>query len=206
MSGALPYVVVSTAETSFAIPSGNMAPEKKHWSSGAFMCDSIPTLPEYGDSSFMGGDIEPALDAVRVKVLADFDGNMNTAKITAVDNVANSAAWCVSRSSNSTCDFLPSAGQLMLMLQNAAAINAMMTAMKELDLWLSDDFNLLPYRDENGVLQFPDEAEFWVSSTACYKYFAFGVYEDGLSIAPRNLPVGVRAVTAIHWEDEQIYP
>lgn len=189
-------VVVSTAETSFAIEPENRAPESMRWSSSAFFGDCIPTLPQYGCNQELQGDAwEEGYNAGYEKAIRDFDGNMNTAKLLAVDNGDNAARWCRSRGSYNSCCFLPSCGQAKIMQENRKAINAMMTVLNE--AW-DCGFQLLPDLTDKGSW---DHYEYWWTSTAFNEYCSWVVAYNGLiNYNLRNRSNDVRAVSAFHFE------
>lgn len=193
-------VFVSTAETSFAIEPENLSPEQMRWSSGAFFGDCVPTLPQYGCSQELQGDAwDEGWQAGYDKAVVDFDGNMNTAKLLAVDNGDNAARWCRSRGTYNSCCFLPSCGQLKIMQENRTAINAMMIAMN--DLW-DCGFQLLPYTNDKGQWQNPNgHYEYWWSSTAFNEYCTWVVNINGyIYYYYRDYTNDVRAVSAFHFE------
>lgn len=189
-------VVVSTAETSFAIEPENRAPETMRWSSSAFFGDSIPTLPQYGCSQELQGEAwDAGWQAGYEKAIRDFDGNMNTAKLLAVDNGDNAARWSRSRGTYNSCCFLPSCGQVKVMQENRKAINALMTAMN--DTWGSG-FQLLPDINDKGSW---DHSECWWTSTAFNEYCSWVVYSNGdIGYDGRDGTYDVRAVSAFHFE------
>lgn len=193
-------VVISTAETSFAIEPENLAPDTMRWSSSAFFGDCIPTLPQYGCSQELQGEAwDTGWQAGYDKAVVDYDGNMNTAKLLAVDNGESAARWSRSRGSYNSCCFLPSCGQLKIMQENRVAINAIMTAMNDAN---DAGFQLLPYTNDKGGWVNPNgRYEYWWSSTAFNESCSWVVYFNGTIDTNRSDTTNdVRAVSAFHFE------
>ncbi len=195
-------VVVSTADTSFAIELQNLAPEKLQWSSGQLCCDGIPTLPQYGfNGSLMGDAYNNEWSAAKDKAHRDMDGNMNTAKILAADSGNSAAVWCQGHCGEyHSIGFLPSCGQLRIMWENRIAINAMMAAISE--VVSCTEFQLLPYTNDKGQWQYPNgELEEWWSSTAATDRQSWWFDCKGFStINDRRYAMNVRVLSAIQFE------
>lgn len=193
-------VVVSTSETSFAIEPENLAPDTIRWGSSAFYGDCVPTLPQYGCSLELQGEAwNEGWQAGYDKAVVDYDGNMNTAKLLAVDNGDNAARWCRSRGVYNSCCFLPSCGQLKIMQENRVAINTMMTAINDA---YDAGFQLLPYTNNKGGWVNPNgHSEYWWSSTAFNEYCSWVVsYRGYVNYDYRGSSNDVRAVSAFHFE------
>lgn len=114
-------ILVSSAETSFAIAQNSKSDETLMWAGRSDYGHFIPTMQVIDPWT---GDYEEKQAIAR----ADFDGNLNTAKILASSNEPIAAQFA-----SSIGDwvygqhFLPSAGQLYLMYLNKEAINALIS-------------------------------------------------------------------------------
>ena len=115
-------ILVATAETAFAIDQNTKADSTMPWVGNRYYGKLIPALPAYNDRTCE--DWEAAQTAAR----ADYNGNLNTAKILEFCRDAKAAEYCANVwAAYNRQLFLPSAGQLYLMYLNKAAINAIMT-------------------------------------------------------------------------------
>ena len=114
-------ILVSSVETSFAIAQNSKSEDYLMWSGRSDYGHFIPTMQVIDPWT---GDYEEKQAIAR----ADFDGNLNTAKILASCNEPIAAQFA-----SSIGDwvygqhFLPSAGQLYLMYLNKEAINALIS-------------------------------------------------------------------------------
>lgn len=160
-------ILVSTADTSFAIGTDNLSDKSMEW------CDSRDrnTLFPLLDYAVEKRAYDIDWDAAVEKARQDMDGNMNTAKILAFSPTHTAARWAAnSPSYYDEQRFLPSAGQLYIMWLNRTAINALMQ--QTIDVFSWDNYYLLPYQNEKGYWQFPNENsngitryEYWWSSS-----------------------------------------
>lgn len=193
-------VVISTAETSFAIEPESLAPDTMRWSSSASYGDCVPTLPQYGcGQETRDEEWDLGWQAGYDKAVVDYDGNMNTAKLLAVDNGDNAARWCRSRGTYTSCCFLPSCGQLKIMQENRVAINAMMTAINDA---YDVGFQLLPYTNDKGGWVYPNSRyECLWSSTVFNECRSWVVdYRGTITYDISFNHYDVRAVSALHFE------
>ena len=114
-------ILVATAETAFVIDQDTKAENTMPWVGNRYYGKLIPAMPAYNDKTCE--DMEAAQTAAR----ADYDGNLNTAKILAFCRDAKAAEYCANvMAAFNRQLFLPAAGQLYLMYLNKAAINALM--------------------------------------------------------------------------------
>lgn len=140
-------IVFSSSETSFAIFPKNFKTDIKLCPFARFN----PLVIKPND--YKGG-------------LLDYDGNMNTSKILAVDKDAPAPRWCREYAEGMYQGFVPSLGQLKLMLDNYEAINALMNEMNEAE---NAGFHILPYEIRPGVFEEPGNEYGWYKlSSTCY--------------------------------------
>lgn len=118
-------IAICTENTSFCIlhhKSDNYMP----W--GRFG-EIVPCLPQ------INGTTHESYAELQAAVRNDFNGNLNTLKILSGYRAAPAASWCDTYSLNPSaahCQyFLPSAGQLYLIYQNKAAINALIAGVSD---------------------------------------------------------------------------
>ena len=187
-------ILVSTADTSFAIGRNSKSKESMRWCDSEDYFTHIPGLKYFVENDNMPYDYEAAQDAAR----KDFDGHLNTAKILSYSPTHISARFCA----NQSCDlderrFLPSAGQLSLMQLNRTAINALMKADADLG---NEGFELLPDL-KSGSTSSWTHTEWWWSSTplSCRCSWVVG-YHGGISDDSSYISYDVRAVSAFHFE------
>lgn len=177
----LDKILVSTNETSFAIEGNSRSQEYKTWAGNRYYGKLVPTLPAYNGNV---NDWEEMQAAAR----ADYDGNLNTAKILSFCRSAQAAEFCANEQAHYLAQrFLPSAGQLYLIYLNKAAIDALMVAANangmEFDV-LTKDYNY-----------------YW-SSTQYDEWCAWLVIVDsgGTYGNAKNSYYYVRAVSAFHFK------
>ena len=119
-------ILVATADTAFIIEENTKADTTLTWAGNRYYGKMVPTLPAFYYEA--DKDWEAAVELAR----ADFNGNLNTAKIQAFCASAKAAEYCTDEQANHLAQrFLPSAGQLYLMYLNKAAINALIEAANE---------------------------------------------------------------------------
>lgn len=205
----LPAVIVSTADTSFAIFAENsetgsiVYTEELPWSGGQANYDSIPTLPQYGYDTCLSGDAyENAFQAAKGKAERDMDGLMNTAKILAADSGNGAALWCRGHldpiNNFDQIGFLPSCGQLKIMWENRSAINHMFGLL--VDIEPAALFPVLPFEIGNGKWEYPTlgRHEAWWSSTAFNENQSWCVSSRGeVSYSLRHHSFDIRPVYVI---------
>lgn len=160
-------IVICSENTSFCILH-HKSDEYVSWGRSG---EIVPCLPLINNTTH--GTFADAQAAAR----QDFNGNLNTLKILSGYRTAPAASWCDTYALNLYYThwqyFLPSAGQLYLIYQNKAAINALLKAAKE---WDDQDFT-------NGFEAI--DSEFYWSSTqydewcAWYVYMGNGYADDG---------------------------
>lgn len=144
--GYLYGILVSTAETSFAIEPKSKSTDTRRWTNTRFYGHCVPTMPMiYEDKADFGGDWEAAWADAQSRARADYGGNLNTAKILKFCKEAPAADFCSNLDAYEFRQvFLPSAGQLYLIYLNKAAIDALMVAANA-DGWefdvLTKDYN-----------------------------------------------------------------
>lgn len=188
-------ILVSTADTSFAIGRNSKSKDSMVWCDSEDYFTHIPGFNYFVENDNMPYDYNAAEEAAR----QDLDGHLNTAKILSYSPTHISARFCA----NQLCDlderrFLPSAGQLCLMQLNRTAINALMKADADLG---NEGFELLPYQNDKGQWQNPSNDGWWWSSTplSCRCSWVVGcngyVYDYY-----RGTSYDVRAVSAFHFE------
>lgn len=182
-------VLISTADTSFVIPENDngcsMSDERMTWANNRNMRGLIPTLPAYGaDWSLQGDEWINAYNEARQKAQMDFDGNMNTAKITAFCKSAPAADWAEQKGEMwQEQRWLPSAGQLYLIYENRVAIDKILT-----------DYG-------NDCHHVSALNKYYWSSTQFNEYCSWVVGCNGsIDTYYRRNTGGVRAVSAFHFE------
>ena len=189
-------VLVSTADTTFAIGQNNTTKEPIRWCDNYDYNTMFPLLDYYVSRHCDPYDWDEAVAHAR----SDMDGNMNTAKILGFSPTHIAARWAAS--SESEYDeqrFLPSAGQLYIMWLNRNAINEIMQE------YMDDgqgNYNLLPYQDEKGAWTKPNgRNEWWWSSTVLGLNCSWVVYYRGyIYYNLSDTTNDVRAVSAFHFE------
>ena len=173
-------ILVATADTAFIIEENTKADTSLTWAGNRYYGKMVPTLPAFYYEA--DEDWEAAVELAR----ADFNGNLNTAKIQAFCASAKAAEYCTDEQANYLAQrFLPSAGQLYLMYLNKAAINALVEAAADAD---GREFDAI---DNN-----------WYWSSSQYDEFcAWGVRTgNGLTDDYHKSRGGyVRAVSAFHF-------
>ena len=175
------FILVATAETSFAIHQDDISENYLPWTGNRFYGKTIPTLPAYD------GDInwEEMQEAAR----ADYDGNLNTAKILSFcGSEAQAASFCANLQIDwFVFSWLPSAGQLYLMYLNRATIDALIT-----------DAN----NDGHTFKSVSKDYDWHWSSTQYDAWCAWyvHVYDGYASDYDRDNTYRVRAVSAFHFE------
>lgn len=209
----LPAVIVSTADTSFAIFAENsetgsiVYTEELPWSGGQANYDSIPTLPQYGyDTCLFGDAYENAFQAAKGKAERDMDGHMNTAKILAADSGNGAALWCRGHldpiNNFGQIGFLPSCGQLKIMWENRSAINHMFGLLSDIEPTAL--FPVLPFEIDNDKWEYPilGRHEAWWSSTASDTNNSWYVSSRGKIIdSMRNHSLDIRPVYVIDFKN-----
>ena len=179
-------VLVSTENTSFAIAQNSQSEDYLFWSARSDYGDIVPTLPQYPvEPEKFDGNWEDAWMAAVEQVHADYDGNLNTAKILAGSKNPIAAKFAVDI--NDWCygqHFLPSAGQLYLMYINRAAIDNLIEAANDAGMSIPQLF----------------DTYYW-SSTQADEFCAWGVsvYDGGTYGGDKNRDYYVRAVSAFHF-------
>lgn len=149
-------ILVSTADTSFAIGRNSKSKESMEWCSSEDYFTHIPGLDYFVENDNMPYDYTAAQEAARL----DLDGHLNTAKILSYSPTHTAARFCANQSTDhDERRFLPSAGQLYMMWLNRKAINTLMTA--DIDLG-NEGFELLPIENDKGSY---NHSEWWWSST-----------------------------------------
>ncbi len=189
-------VLVSTAETTFAIGRNNLSDNTMEW------CDSRDrnTLLPLMDYHIQKRSAPYDWDAAAEQARADMDGNMNTAKILGFSPTHTAARWAASSPSDyDEQRFLPSAGQLYIMWLNRTAINAIIQQYMDAG---EDGYNLLPYQNDKGEWQRPNgHYENWWSSSVFDSLCSWVVTYDGrIYYYYRDYLYAVRAVSAFHFE------
>ena len=171
-------ILVSSAETSFAIAQNSKSDKTLMWAGRSDYGHFIPTMQV----------IDPWVedyDAMVELARADFDGNLNTAKILAASNTPIAAKfatdiedWCYGQ------HFLPSAGQLYLMYLNKEAINALISEANDMGFEFAEI----------------DTNWYW-SSTQANEFCAWYVnmYYGGTGNYRKYFNYYVRAVSAFHF-------
>lgn len=189
-------VLVSTAETTFAIGKNNLSDGTMVWCDSRDCNTLFPLIDYHVQKRYYPWDSEAAEKQAR----ADMDGNMNTAKILAFSPTHTAARWAASSPSDyDEQRFLPSSGQLYIMWLNRTAINAIIQQYMDAG---EEGFNLLPYQNDKGQWQTPNgRGEVWWSSSVFDSLCSWVVYYDGyIRNDTRNFTHDVRAVSAFHFE------
>lgn len=189
-------ILVSTAETTFAIGENNLSEEAMMW------CDdegrnTVFPLMKY--DLWKRGEVydwEQAQERAR----NDMDGSMNTAKILAFCPTHIAARWVLNSPSQRYDErrFLPSAGQLYLMYLNRDAINKIAEQFNDEGY----EFKLMPYQNDKGQWQNPNGFyESWWSSSVFDPLCSWYVNNNGYIYTNyRNYRNYVRAVSAFHFD------
>ena len=171
-------ILVSTADTSFAISNYSRSEDTMMWADRSDYGNLIPTMQV----------IDPWVedyDAMIELARADLDGNLNTAKILASCNNPIAAKWATSIEEwNYGQHFLPSAGQLYLMYINKDSINNLIDAAN------------------GGGFELPVLDDWWYwSSTQANEFCAWYVaMSDGYTYySTKDNNYYVRAVSAFHF-------
>lgn len=186
-------ILVSTADTSFAICPNNKSEQSMVWCKSRDYSTYIPTMPYINNE----GTAE-AWEDCQNRARADMDGNMNTAKLLDHCVEPTAALFCAgSEYMYSEQRFLPSAGQLYIMWLNRTAINALMTTFNSAGI--IDAFVLLPdYKP--GTTQWT-HSEWWWSSTVYNSNCSWVViYNGDVNYINSRSAYDVRAVSAFHFE------
>lgn len=182
-------VLVSTADTSFVIEPKSKSAETRRWTNTRFYGHSVPAMPMiFTNPADFDGDYNAAWADAQNRARADYDGNLNTAKILKFCKEAPAADFCSNHDGYTFRQaFLPSAGQLYLIYLNKAAIDALMVAANA-DGW---EFDVLT----------KDYYYYW-SSTQYDEWCAWGVYmSNGYTYNGSKGNYGyVRAVSAFHFK------
>ena len=171
-------ILVSTADTSFAIAQGTRAEDSMIWAGRSDYGHLIPTMQVIDP---WVEDYEAMVELAR----ADYDGNLNTAKILTSCNTPIAAKWAADVEMwDYGQHFLPSAGQLYLIYLNKTAINALISAAN----------------DAGWELEAIDSLYYW-SSTQANEFCAWYVFMgSGLtSNGSKSDDYYVRAVSAFHF-------
>lgn len=171
-------ILVSTADTSFAIAQGARAEDSMIWAGRSDYGHLIPTMQVIDP---WVEDYEAMVELAR----ADYDGNLNTAKILTSCNTPIAAKWAADVEMwDYGQHFLPSAGQLYLIYLNKTAINALISAAN----------------DAGWELEAIDGLYYW-SSTQANEFCAWGVnMGNGDTFNDNKSNNGyVRAVSAFHF-------
>ena len=190
-------VLVSTADTSFAIGKNNLSDNTMEWCDSRDRNTVFPLMKYYAlNRNTVDWDWNESVEQAR----ADMDGNMNTAKILGFSPTHTAARWAASSPSDyDEQRFLPSAGQLYIMWINRTAINTILQQFIDNG---EDGYKLLPYQNDKGQWQNPNgHYEYWWSSSVLDALCSWVVDSDG--IIPnfdRSDTLDVRAVSAFHFE------
>lgn len=185
-------ILVSTADTSFVIGVNSKSEQSIAWCSNRDYGTLIPGIPAINND-----DTDEAWEDCQNRARADYDGNMNTAKILDYAHNPVAANFCADYVGyNDEQRWLPSAGQAYLMFLNNTTINALMT---EVNTANGDTgFILLPAKKANGSW---DKYEYWWTSTIYNDYCSWVVgYDGGIHDNYSGGSNDVRAVSAFHFE------
>ena len=186
--GWVDRIMVATEETTFAIEQNTKSADYLTWVGNRYYGKAIPTMPLIFPDMEKFGNYEDAWNDAVERARADYDGNLNTAKILAFCKSAPAAEFCTDTEANYTAQrFLPSAGQLYLIFLNKSAIDA-----------LASEAN------NEGGLEFPIIGDGWEydwSSTQYDEWCAWLVNMGygGTSLNHRGSNTYVRAVSAFHF-------
>lgn len=189
-------ILVSTADTSFAITPNSMSEERMTWCKARDYGTLVANINPINDKE-TGETWEECQNRART----DYDGNMNTAKILDFCHEPTAALFCGASDYMYTEQrFLPSAGQLAIMQLNNKQINAVMTALN--NARGDTAYKLLPYTNDKGQWLFPNgNWEYWWSSTIYDEYCSWLVhYYGSINDFDRYNSYDVRAVSAFHFE------
>lgn len=123
-------ILVSTTDTSFAIEPKSKSTETHRWTNTRFYGHCVPTMPMIHETlDDFEGDYGAAWADAQSRARADYDGNLNTAKILKFCKEAPAADFCSNHNGYEFRQvFLPSAGQLYLIYLNKTVIDALMVA------------------------------------------------------------------------------
>lgn len=186
-------ILVSTAETAFVIAPNSKSEESMAWSGNRDYGMIVPGMAYINND---GTDEE--WEDCQNRARADYDGNMNTAKILDYCHDPKAADYCANKPTGYYDEqrWLPSAGQAYLMFLNNTAINVLMT---EVNTANGDTgFILLPAKKANGSW---DKYEYWWTSTIYNLYCSWVVgFNGNVYNLIRNYTNDVRAVSAFHFE------
>lgn len=191
-------IMVATADTCFVIAPQSLSEERLPWCGNRAYGMYIPGMNHINCRDENGkwtGDY----DESRARAIADFDGNMNTAKILSAVSGAAAAEWCGSVVYDySENRWLPSAGQMYLMWTNRTAINSLMQQAIDDEGY---DFPLMPYQNAKGQWQYPCGDSWWWTSTVFddFRSWVVSYYGYVYSYYSYNYR-HVRAVSAFHFE------
>lgn len=190
-------VLVSTADTSFAIGKNNLSDNEMEWCDSRDRNTLFPLMNYYAlNRNSVDWDWNESVEQART----DMDGNMNTAKILGFSPIHTAARWAAASPSDyDEQRFLPSAGQLYIMCLNRTAINAILQQFIDSG---KEDYKLLPYQNDKGVWQNPNGYyECWWSSSVLDALCTWVVHYYGyIDYMNRNSTTDVRAVSAFHFE------
>lgn len=190
-------ILVSTADTSFAIGRNSKSKEAMVWCSSEDYFTHIPGLDYFVENDNMPYDYTAAQEAARL----DLDGHLNTAKILSYSPTHKAARYSADQEATEVDErrFLPSAGQLYIMTLNNVAINTLMQQAVDVLEW--EGYDLLPFKNDKGSWENPSKDNWWWSSTplSCRCSWVVNYYgnignDDGTSTND------VRAVSAFHFE------
>lgn len=152
-------ILVSTADTSFVID-GDYDGPNSGWNDDIYYRNYAPWVHCFDYTTGTNDEWEDA----RNRALADFDGNLNTARILDFAHSPEAANYCAFSIGEYTDQqrWLASAGQAYLMFLNYAAINALMT---EFNTTTGNTrYSLLPTQNADG--SWNNSRTFWTSSIA----------------------------------------
>jgi hypothetical protein len=188
-------VLISTAETSFAIGDNSLSDDTMRWCDNSDYGKLFP-LMTYDKIS---GEVED-YESARTRAMNDFDGAVNTAKLIASSPSHIAAKWCLETESYSDeTRYLPSAGQLYLMWQNRTAINDVMQSLNDNE---GINIPLLPYQNAKNQWVNPNgHYEYWWSSSVYNEPCSWVVHYYGYVLYYYSYDnYYVRAVSAFHFE------
>lgn len=188
-------ILVSTAETAFVIAPNSKSDEIMGWSGNRDCGALIPGMP-YINNDSTDGEWQDCQNRAR----ADYDGNMNTAKILDYCHNPKAADFCANSITYSLGEqwWLPSAGQAYLMSLNNGAINSLMAQVNTANG--NTDFVLLPSLNPGSTSQWTHYENWW-TSTLYNNYFPWVVdYNGNINYCEIFVPLDVRAVVAFNFE------
>ncbi len=189
-------VLVSTADTTFAMTPNSMSEEQMTWCKARDYGTIVANINPINDK-----DTGETWEECQNRARTDCDGNMNTAKILDFCHEPTAALFCgASNYFYTEQRFLPSAGQLAIMQLNNKQINAVMTALN--NVRGDTAYKLLPYQNDKGQWHNPNGCwEYWWSSTIYDEYCSWVVDCDGdIDYTYSDDTNDVRAVSAFHFE------